>query len=35
MRANYSFKCIYGTKAFGDENFILKHAQKGLLSMAV
>lgn len=27
--------CIYGTKAFADENFALKHDQEGLLSMAV
>ncbi|CAJ2499895.1 Uu.00g027480.m01.CDS01 [Anthostomella pinea] len=26
--------CIYGTKAFADENFALKHTEKGLLSMA-
>ncbi|KAI1106198.1 putative U-snRNP-associated cyclophilin [Jackrogersella minutella] len=26
--------CVYGTKAFQDENFSLKHTQKGLLSMA-
>ncbi|KAI0837581.1 putative U-snRNP-associated cyclophilin [Hypoxylon sp. FL0890] len=26
--------CIYGTKSFADENFSLKHNQKGLLSMA-
>ncbi|KAI0020754.1 putative U-snRNP-associated cyclophilin [Xylariomycetidae sp. FL0641] len=26
--------CIYGTKAFADENFVLKHTEKGLLSMA-
>ncbi|KAI1137186.1 putative U-snRNP-associated cyclophilin [Hypoxylon sp. FL0543] len=26
--------CIYGTKSFADENFALKHTQKGLLSMA-
>ena len=27
--------CIYGTKAFADENFKLKHDSAGLLSMAV
>lgn len=27
--------CIYGTKAFADENFTLKHDVEGLLSMAV
>ncbi|KAI1451969.1 putative U-snRNP-associated cyclophilin [Annulohypoxylon moriforme] len=26
--------CIYGTQYFADENFSLKHNQKGLLSMA-
>ncbi|KAI1489781.1 putative U-snRNP-associated cyclophilin [Biscogniauxia mediterranea] len=26
--------CIYGTKSFADENFTIKHTQKGLLSMA-
>ncbi|KAI1761652.1 putative U-snRNP-associated cyclophilin [Hypoxylon sp. FL1150] len=26
--------CIYGTKSFADENFDMKHTQKGLLSMA-
>ncbi|KAI3333977.1 putative U-snRNP-associated cyclophilin [Ustulina deusta] len=26
--------CIYGTKAFADENLTLKHTQGGLLSMA-
>lgn len=27
--------CIYGTRAFADENFSLKHDREGLLSMAV
>lgn len=27
--------CIYGTKSFDDENFIIKHTEAGLLSMAV
>lgn len=27
--------CIYGTKAFADENFQRKHDASGLLSMAV
>jgi len=27
--------CIYGTKAFADENFEVKHDEAGLLSMAV
>jgi cyclophilin family peptidyl-prolyl cis-trans isomerase len=27
--------CIYGTKTFDDENFIIKHTEAGLLSMAV
>lgn len=26
--------CIYGTKSFADENFVVKHNQPGLLSMA-
>jgi len=26
--------CIYGTKSFDDENFIIKHTEAGLLSMA-
>jgi peptidyl-prolyl isomerase H (cyclophilin H) len=27
--------CIYGTKSFADENFLHRHDQAGLLSMAV
>lgn len=27
--------CIYGLKQFDDENFIRKHTEPGLLSMAV
>lgn len=27
--------CIYGTKTFADENFLIKHNEAGLLSMAV
>ncbi|RKF72631.1 Peptidyl-prolyl cis-trans isomerase H [Golovinomyces cichoracearum] len=26
--------CIYGTKTFADENFLIKHTEAGLLSMA-
>ncbi|POS84097.1 Cyclophilin-like protein [Erysiphe pulchra] len=26
--------CIYGTKTFADENFLIKHNEAGLLSMA-